>query len=106
MYVKQQCKFFIEILKIRPNSCFLHLFCSKVITNSVHRQSFMDSDLDWGWGIPIPKKQEFGIIFNILRKKIAMLFTYIMHTIDAKNKLRDTVPTTAIALPVNTMPPI
>ena len=32
MYVKQHCIFFIEILKISPNSCFLHFFCSKVIT--------------------------------------------------------------------------
>ena len=32
MYVEQHCIFFIKILKISPNSCFLHLFCSKVIT--------------------------------------------------------------------------
>ena len=32
MYVKQHCIFFIKILKLDPNSCFLHLFCSKVIT--------------------------------------------------------------------------
>ena len=32
------------------------------------------------------KKQEFGLIFNILMKNMKCCFTYIMHTKDAKNK--------------------